>query len=52
MFVMILSLKGLQVLCSQFFQVLEIFLSIVHISKTVVKFFERFQFGIILPVMP
>ena len=51
LFLMILSLKGLQVLCSQYFQVLEICLSIVHISKTIVKFFERFHFGIILPVM-
>ena len=48
MFVMILNLKELQVLFSQYFQVLEICLSIVHISKTI---FERFQFGIILPVM-
>ena len=48
---MILSLKGLQVLCSQYFQVLEICLSIAHISKMNVKFFERFQFGIILPVL-
>ena len=47
----LLCLKGLQVLCSQYFQVLEICLSIVHISKTIVKFFERFHFGIILPVM-
>ena len=50
-FVMILNLKGFQVLCSQYFQVLEICLSIFHISKTIVKFFERFHFGIILPVM-
>ena len=50
-FVMILSLKGLQVLCSQYFQVLEICLSIVHMSKTIVKFFERFHSGIILPVI-
>ena len=50
-YVINLSLKGLQVLCSQYFQVLEICLSIVHISKTIVKFFERFHFGIILPVM-
>ena len=48
---MILSLKGLQVLCSQYFQVLEICLSIVHMSKTIVKFFERFHSGIILPVI-
>ena len=48
---MILSLKGLQVLCCQYFQVLEICLSIVHILKTIVKFFKRFHFGIILPVM-
>ena len=51
MFVMILSLNALQVLCSQYFQVLEIYLSIVHISKTIVTFFERSHFGIILPVM-
>ena len=50
-FVMILNLKGLQVLRPQYFQVLEICLSIVRISKTIVKFFERFYFGIILPVM-
>ena len=50
-FVMVLSLKGLQVLCSQYFQVLEISLSIVHVSKAIVKFFERLHFGIILPVM-
>ena len=50
-FVMVLSLKGLQVLCSQYFQVLEIILSIVHVSKAIVKFFERLHFGIILPVM-
>ena len=49
--VMILSLKGFQVLCSQYFQVLEICLFIVNISKMIVKFFERFHFGIILPVM-
>ena len=48
---MILSLKWLQVLCYQYFQVLEICLPIIHISKTIVKFFERFNFGIILPVM-
>ena len=48
---MILNLKGLQVLRPQYFQVLEICLSIVRISKTIVKFFERFYFGIILPVM-
>ena len=51
MFVMILSLNALQVLCSQYFQVVEICLSIVHISKTIVTFFERSHFGIILPVM-
>ena len=45
---MILSLKGLQVLCSQYFQVSEICLSIVHISKSIVKFVERFHYGIIL----
>ena len=50
-FVMILSLKGLQVSYSQYFQVLEICLSIVNISKTIITFFERFHFGIILPVM-
>ena len=50
-FVMILSLEGLQVLCSQYFQVLEICLSITHISKTIVKFFERFHFGRTLHVM-
>ena len=33
-FFMILSLKGLQVFCSHNFQVLEIYLSIVQISKT------------------
>ena len=48
---MILSLEGLQVLCSQYFQVLEICLSITHISKTIVKFFERFHFGRTLHVM-
>ena len=48
---MILNLKGFQVLRSQYFQILEICFSIVHISKTIVKFFERFHFGIILPVM-
>ena len=41
----------LQVLSFQYFQVLEIYLSLVHISKTIVKFFERFHFVIILPVM-
>ena len=51
MIVIILRLKGLQVLCSQYFQGLEICLSIARISKTIVKFFERFHFGIILPVM-
>ena len=51
LFVMILNLKELQVLCSQYFQVLEICLSIACISKTIVNFFERFHFGIILPVM-
>ena len=50
-FFMISSLKGLQVLCSQYFQVVEFCLSIVHISKTIVKFVEIFHFGIILPVM-
>ena len=30
---------------------LELCLSIVHISKTIVNFFERFHFGIILPVI-
>ena len=49
--VMILTLKGLQVLRSKYFQVLEICLFIVHISKTIVKFFERLHFEIILPVM-
>ena len=47
-FVMILSLK---VSYSQYFQILEICLSIVNISKTIITFFERFHFGIILPVM-
>ena len=51
MIVIILRLKGLQVLCSQYFQGLEICLSIARISKTIVKFFERFHFGITLPVM-
>ena len=31
-FVMILNLKGVQVLCSQYFQVLEICLSITHLA--------------------
>ena len=48
---MILSLKVLQVLCYQYFQVLEICLSIARISKTIVKFFEKFHFGIFIPVM-
>ena len=47
-FVMILSLK---VSYSQYFHILEICLSIVNISKTIITFFERFHFGIILPVM-
>ena len=51
LFVMVLSLKGLRVLYSQYFQVLEVCLSIVHISKSFVKVFEGFHLGIILPVM-
>ena len=41
---MILSLKGLQVLCSHNLQVLKICLSIVQISKTIVKFFWKISF--------
>ena len=51
LFVMILNLKELQVLCSQYFQVLEICLSIACISKMIFKFFKRFHYGIILTVM-
>ena len=51
LFVMILSLKGLRVLYSQYFQVLEICLSVVHVSKSIVKVFDGFHLGIILPVM-
>ena len=46
----ILSLKWLQVLCSQYFQVLEICLSIAHIQKPLLNFLKD-HFGIVLHVM-
>ena len=46
----ILSLKWLQVLCSQYFQVLEICLSIAHIQRQLLIFLKD-HFGIVLHAM-